>query len=136
LDLTKLKLGTRDIVFEKINFLSSSRETCFTFQTNFDPNLNATLHNQSNYFNSNRNEEHSPMKIIDRLTGSDLNTKEEIDLKALYLKLKREQIKRNNLKLENFVKEIDLKDEKSKTLLNNENQATKPCCNELDCNIF
>ncbi len=137
LDFTKGTIEIKDTVFNKTPFLSSFRDSCVTLPTNINTNSKEIAHNDAKTYYSNRiYDNKSPMKVVDRLTEDDLEHNEGVDLKALSLKSRKDQNQRNYIKLEKFVKEIELKEEKSKALSNNENLQTRPCCNESDCTIF
>jgi len=139
-EINKKNIDIREDIFGSTNFLSSSRETYNTVQTNYDPNCNNYNINKRNtvlesYKNVSDNK-NSPMKIIDRISEKDFEVSDESDLKARSLRQITQKKIMNNMKIEKFVKEIELKDEDPKSFINNETLTTKPCCNESDCIIF
>ncbi len=129
-EINKKNIDIREDIFGSTNFLSSSRETYNTVQTNYDPNCNNYNINKRNtvlesYKNVSDNK-NSPMKIIDRISEKDFEVSDESDLKARSLRQITQKKIMNNMKIEKFVKEIELKDEDPKSFINNETLTTKP----------
>lgn len=137
----KYGLETKEEIFDNVNLFSSYRETFNTSQTSYNKNYNSFNTNKKfNNFRLSKKMElkNSPMKIIDKISKEDLEIKDEsLDLKEMCIRQKNEnKIITKNLRLEKFVKEIEIKEEHNKNLLINDNQSIKPCCNDIDCLIF